>query len=327
MQGIYRIRNKINDKRYIGSTNDFEKGWKSRHRVLRRGIYHNIHLQRAWNKYGEENFVFEIEEVVAGDNEALLAREQGYLDEGFALGILYNIAKDASAPMRGQCHTEKTKQEMSEAMSGENNPFYGKHHTEEVKTEISEKGKEWHRTHEHPRGMLGKHHTEEVKADRSRATSGENNPMYGRYHSEETKQGQSETRKEYYRTHEHPWTGRHHTEEEKRKIGEGNKGKEVTQETRDKLRQAMSGENNPFYGKHHTEEAKRKTGNANARDYPSFINETTKELIPAGRNLRKMCREYGLVCDNMRNLKNGPSKQTRDGWCLATQAEIEQYDL
>lgn len=54
-----------------------------------------------------------------------------------------------------------------------------------------------------------------------------------------------------------------HSEETKRKISEGNKGKKVSEKTKEKWRrtveknQSIHGEKNPFYGKHHTEETKR----------------------------------------------------------------------
>lgn len=46
-----------------------------------------------------------------------------------------------------------------------------------------------------------------------------------------------------------------HTEETKKRIGDANRGKIVSDETREKLRNRpkQTGENNPFYGKHHTE--------------------------------------------------------------------------
>lgn len=54
----------------------------------------------------------------------------------------------------------------------------------------------------------------------------------------------------------------YHNEATKEKIRLGNKGKYVSQETRNKLSQSRTGllvgEKNPFYGKHHTEETKRK---------------------------------------------------------------------
>ena len=344
MQGVYRIRNILDNKRYVGSAQDLEEHWGEYRKALRERRHHNIRLQRAWNKYGEENFVYEIEGEVEGNRNVLLACEQIYLDEGFKQGILYNIARKAGGgnlgpevnrkksgknhPMYGKPRTEEFKQAQSKFMKDwheENeNPYKGKHHTEITCDQISEKGKEWHRTHEHPRGMLGKHQTEQAKAEIGKANSGENNPMYGKHHTDETKQEQSEIRKEYYKTNTSWWVGKHHTEETKQKIGKGNKGKEISQEQRKKLSAAMTGENNPFYGKHHTEEAKQKIGSANARPYPAFYNEKTGEYICEGHNLMKLCREHNLICDNMRNLKSRAIKQTREGWRLATQSEIKE---
>lgn len=57
---IYIIKNIVNNKLYIGCAIDFiSRKW--RHSTdLRNNKHHNIHLQRAWNEYGESNFSFEI---------------------------------------------------------------------------------------------------------------------------------------------------------------------------------------------------------------------------------------------------------------------------
>ena len=51
MYSIYKIKNNINDKVYIGSTKDFEKR-KSRHlNELKNNKHHSIYFQRFYNKY------------------------------------------------------------------------------------------------------------------------------------------------------------------------------------------------------------------------------------------------------------------------------------
>jgi len=58
---IYEIRNLVNNKRYIGqsSQKDRQRLWEHK-TYLKKGTHQNLHLQRAWNRYGEENFVMNI---------------------------------------------------------------------------------------------------------------------------------------------------------------------------------------------------------------------------------------------------------------------------
>ena len=62
--GIYKIRNILNNKCYIGCTKNFEIRYTKHLSSLRNQKGVNKHLQNAWNKYGEENFVFEIIEAL-----------------------------------------------------------------------------------------------------------------------------------------------------------------------------------------------------------------------------------------------------------------------
>lgn len=88
--GIYSIVNKINNRRYIGSTSDsFRKRWNLHKYHLRNNKHKNSHLQYSWNKYGEENFEFIILEI-CDDKSKVLEIEQLYIDkEDFE--NLYNI--------------------------------------------------------------------------------------------------------------------------------------------------------------------------------------------------------------------------------------------
>lgn len=82
ISGIYKIVNKIDGKYYVGSScNILDKitGRFCRHKKqLNIGNHHSIFLQRAWNKYGSENFEFVIVEIV-NDKSILLQKEQYYL--------------------------------------------------------------------------------------------------------------------------------------------------------------------------------------------------------------------------------------------------------
>lgn len=83
MPGIYEIRNKVNGKRYIGSTSrEFKERWKEHRYELRSGRHHSPHLQHSWDFHGEINFEFTILEEINNwtYEEQILEREQWYFD-------------------------------------------------------------------------------------------------------------------------------------------------------------------------------------------------------------------------------------------------------
>ena len=57
--GIYTITNKITGTVYVGQAIDITTRW-ARHRWTYRKNLKDTYLQRAWNKYGEENFIFSV---------------------------------------------------------------------------------------------------------------------------------------------------------------------------------------------------------------------------------------------------------------------------
>lgn len=91
MQGIYSITNSINGKRYIGQSNDILKRWRNHISKLNNGKHKNSHLQRAWLKYGKDNFVFEILEEY--NNDVIDDREIYYIKHfnSMANNMGYNI--------------------------------------------------------------------------------------------------------------------------------------------------------------------------------------------------------------------------------------------
>lgn len=68
MCGIYKITNLINNKIYIGQSRNIAQRWKSHRNPYRHKEYSSYPLYRAINKYGLDNFSFEIiEECLDSD--------------------------------------------------------------------------------------------------------------------------------------------------------------------------------------------------------------------------------------------------------------------
>lgn len=68
---IYKITNLINNKVYIGSTKSYNRRISYHKSDLNNNKHINNHLQAAWNKYGKDNFLFEIVEEVKNSEELL----------------------------------------------------------------------------------------------------------------------------------------------------------------------------------------------------------------------------------------------------------------
>ena len=58
ISGIYSWENQVNKKKYIGQSVDIWDRWSSHRMGLNRNKSGCTALQYAWNKYGEDNFVF-----------------------------------------------------------------------------------------------------------------------------------------------------------------------------------------------------------------------------------------------------------------------------
>ena len=75
--GVFRILNKSNGKIYIGSSNDLSTAWNSHRFQLEAGLHACAGLQADWNKFGPENFRYEIVEEIkqSEDNKADYAED------------------------------------------------------------------------------------------------------------------------------------------------------------------------------------------------------------------------------------------------------------
>lgn len=210
---IYKIRNVVNDKFYVGSTVDSRKRFWAHRKALRLGNHDCIYLQRAWDKYGEDCFKFEIVEQLNAKEE-LYPAEQKWLDEHFGKDYCYNVAAHADAPMRDA--------------------------SPEMRAHQAQKTKEWLERDGHPR--QGHKCTPEEIAHMSERrkgkAAGESHYRYGKTVSEETRkkigdtqrgkpkapgrtvsaEGMAKIRAASEAGHYSHWEGRNHTEESKLKM-------------------------------------------------------------------------------------------------------------
>lgn len=108
--GIYQIVCVINRKRYIGSSVDLKSRFIGHRNPLRNGIHKNSYLQNSVNKYGIENFYFEVLEVDI-PKDCLIEWEQFYLDY-FGSENLFN-----SRPFADRNDGVKYSKEISEKLS------------------------------------------------------------------------------------------------------------------------------------------------------------------------------------------------------------------
>ena len=84
-----------------------------------------------------------------------------------------------------------------------------------------------------------------------------------------------------------PWLGKHHTDEAKLKISLANKGKNLSEEHKQKIAESLKGNKNTL-GKHHTEETKRKMSEAK-KGHP-VSEETKRKISAANKNMSEETR-------------------------------------
>jgi len=100
IRGIYKIKNITNNKVYIGSSVNIHKRWEEHKTKLRNNKHHSYKLQRAWNKYGQDNFIFETIDIFNGEIKELRELEQDYLDlfKSYDFKYGYNVSESSITP-------------------------------------------------------------------------------------------------------------------------------------------------------------------------------------------------------------------------------------
>lgn len=216
--GVYFIVNKLNDKFYVGHSIDIFKRFNSHKCYLRNNKHHCTKLQRAWNKYKEENFDFVVYEICQTEEEAI-ELEQYFLDNSFS--VLYNESKIANYggdliskhPNRDKILENRSKtirkniskltkeeRKIKYGRPGEQNGMYKKTHTSEARKKISEalKGKPGNRLNKTFEELYGEEKAKKMKkqiSENAKKRTGEKNSFYSKKHSEEAKEKMRQAKK------------------------------------------------------------------------------------------------------------------------------------
>jgi len=109
--GIYKIVNKATGACYVGQSQRVKKRIREHFRLLRWNKHNNPRLQNAYNKYGKENFYWDVE-ARCEDLADLDIIENAFLsgEAWFKEPVFYNIADFAKAPMRNRLHSEEVRE-------------------------------------------------------------------------------------------------------------------------------------------------------------------------------------------------------------------------
>ena len=187
---VYQIKNTKTNTKYIGST-EHPESRKNRHfNDLKNSKHHCVHLQRSYNKYDDDDFIFEI--IYEGDDHRIV--EQQLIDENY--DSLYNTSRYASGGDLISYHPKRD--EIIEKMKKSLNIRYK---DPEYRMKFS-KPKELN--HNWKGGSVEKHETCKCGNKKQYSASqciecydksGVNNPFYGKAHSDETKKKISESKK------------------------------------------------------------------------------------------------------------------------------------
>ena len=130
MYQVYKITNKINNKCYIGSSEQVQKRWlQHKQASINENDHHYYYpLMCAFRKYGIDNFTFEIIETCQ-DKETMLAREHEWIMRMNSVAPNgYNQTTNTSTPM-------KTSEVVKKMMNTKRN-LYGKKVAETTKDNV-----------------------------------------------------------------------------------------------------------------------------------------------------------------------------------------------
>jgi group I intron endonuclease len=211
--GVYKITCLSTGKYYIGYSKEIEKRFHTHKMLLRASRHFNILLQRAYDKYGCDDFMFEILHTCKTIDDAK-GLELQYLDDVNIRPLLYNIHYNNSGGDTLTNHPNKT--EIIEKRTNTNAVRFNNMTKEERQQKYGQKTGE-------KNGMYGRTHTDEVKKRLSEINTGRKY-CNRKAVSDETRQKLSLIFSQRVGVKNH-FFGKHHSEETKQKLREASAGK------------------------------------------------------------------------------------------------------
>ena len=167
--GIYRFYNKINGKSYIGKSNNLKHRYNEHIILLNKNMDGCSILNSAWQKYGADNFGYEI--LCYCDESELNETEMHYIKLYDSYKKGYNCTRGGDGIL-GYHHTDEAKKKIGDA-------FRGKPLSEEFRKKLSDIQLGKHLTEEHKRA-LSEAWTDDRKRMMTETRSGKDNPNYGK---------------------------------------------------------------------------------------------------------------------------------------------------
>ena len=172
--GIYKIVNLINNKMYVGRASFIDKRKNEHFRLLKLNKHKNSYLQLSYNKYGKENFIFEVIEYC--EKEKLISKEDYWCKKlnvndpkiGYNLAITHDsigFYKHSDETKKKMSNSSKGKKKSKEAVEKMRISLKGRKFSEDHIRKI----KDWYSKNPHP---MIKGHSQESKKKMSNSRKG-----------------------------------------------------------------------------------------------------------------------------------------------------------